>query len=108
MTREECVECIIGARDFMTVTLDAEKIADAAMELEAKLIENKIPYQIRFHCGGVQFRFDERRDVILHEGSYGREEYKWESYGFPEDYDDVTGWLTPEDIVARFHKNKED
>lgn len=42
-----------------------------------------------------------RADVVQHAGSYGAQANLLESMGFPEDMDDVTGYLHAEDILRQ-------
>lgn len=47
--------------------------------------------EIKFLQNGFLITFKGLKgDVILHDHSYGRERYQWESFQFPWDYDDVS------------------
>lgn len=74
----------------------------AKLELQTVLDLIKIPYKTPIpHCGGWVIKFPWcDGDFACHECSYGGPDGLWESYKFPWDEGDVTGYLTIQDIVA--------
>lgn len=46
-------------------------------------------------------------DFVCHSGSYGGNQGYWESYRFPEDGGDVTGWMNADAVIARMKKHWE-
>ena len=74
----------------------------AADEMEKLLIENNIQYTRRSLYEGWQFYINGTDgDIICHEGSYGGDDGLWESMGFDWDDEDVTGYLTAEEVIDR-------
>lgn len=66
-----------------------------------------IPHDVHTHFDGYVITFGEGRDVALHFGTYGHESALWESYGFKEDRGDITGYLTPKQVISRLLKDVE-
>lgn len=55
------------------------------------LFNGVIISDIKGMWNGYQVTFEDLPgDAILHDYSYGREDYAWETMGFPWDYDDVS------------------
>lgn len=57
--------------------------------------------------GGGYFRFPNvypQADIACHYGTYGVEVGLFESFRFPWDNDDVTGWLSPEDFIEKYEE----
>lgn len=88
------------------------KSFDEFFKLEAMLKQADIPfvYEPCAAMGGFQICYPEKGEgrrcsVILHNGSYGREEGLLEIMGLltpeEEQYDDVVGYLTADDVFER-------
>ena len=74
----------------------------AADEMEKLLIENGIKYTRQPLYEGWQFYIHGTYgDIICHKGSYGSDDGLWESMGFDWDDEDVTGYLTAEEVIDR-------
>ena len=77
----------------------------AADKMEELLIENNIQYTRRSLYEGWQFYIrGTDGDIICHKGSYGGDSGLWESMGFDWDEEDVTGYLTAQEVVSRLKK----
>ena len=83
-------------------------------KLEQLLVEADIPYERSRMFGGKQLQYPCSGDamvcsVILHKGSYGREEGLLEIMGLLTDEelecDDVVGYLTADDVFGRIKKH---
>lgn len=80
-----------------------------------KLVEffdnNNLPYEVDNLFDGYIFAFPSRSnrlwDVICHSGSYGHELGLLEAMGtiIDDDYGEVEGYLTADEIIKRFLKN---
>ena len=92
--------------NFDPVTLDLGRVralAQLVMRCTAYGVELA---QVRFFQHGWQVTFKGLDgDVILHDHSYGHEQYLWESYCFPWDYGDVSTHDT-EEMVNLLHALK--
>ena len=74
----------------------------AANEMESLLIENNIEYTRKPIYEGWQFYIrGTDGDIICHKYSYGGNDGLWESMGFDWDDEDVTGYLTAEEVINR-------
>ena len=74
----------------------------AADKMEKLLIENNIQYTRRSLYEGWQFYIHGTDgDIVCHGGSYGGKDGLWESMGFDWDEEDVTGYLTAQEVVSR-------
>ena len=67
-------------------------------------LSNKVEVIRRIH-DGLQVKFIDGSDVVIHWFSYGHEKGLLESYKMPQDCGDVTGYLTPEKVVERLKIN---
>ena len=48
-------------------------------------------HSVQFYMNGFRVTFENwEGDAILHDGSYGRNSYDWETIGFPWDGDDIS------------------
>ena len=78
----------------------------AADEMEQLLIENNIQYIRKHLYKGWQFYIEGTYgDIICHEGSYGGNDGLWESMGFDWDDEDVSGYLTAQEVISRLKEN---
>ena len=74
----------------------------AADKMEQLLIENNIKYRRKRCYEGWQFFIDGTDgDIICHNYSYGGYNGLWESMGFDWDEENVTGYLTAEEVINR-------
>ena len=74
----------------------------AANEMEQLLIENGINYISQRLYEGWQFYIHGTDgDIVCHNYSYGGYNGLWESMGFDWDDEDVTGYLTAEEVINR-------
>ena len=74
----------------------------AADEMEQLLIANNIKYtRERLYEGWQFFISNTDGDIVCHRGSYGGNNGLWESMGFVWDEEDVTGYLTAQEVVSR-------
>lgn len=78
----------------------------AADKMEKLLIENNIKYNRLQLFEGWQFYIYNTSgnisgDIICHGGSYGGDSGLWESMGFDWDDEDVTGYLTAQEVIDR-------
>lgn len=74
------------------------------------LTMRSVPFKVRSYKGGLQvYDPDFEWDVICHWGSYGHEDGLLEIMGRynRNEYDDVEGWLTAEDILARIDEEEQ-
>lgn len=73
-----------------------------ADEMENLLIKNNIEYTRKPIYEGWQFYIHGTDgDIICHDYSYGGKDGLWESMGFDWDEEDVTGYLTAQEVVSR-------
>lgn len=89
----------------MITSEEKQIIYTAINDMCKALKENKIEYVCKPtpYFFGAQFTFPNiEGDVICHDGSYGHELGLFESYHFPWDEGDVTGYLTIEDFIEKF------
>lgn len=78
----------------------------AADKMEELLIENNIQYTRRSLYEGWQFYIrGTDGDIICHGSSYGGKDGLWESMGFDWDDEDVTGYLTAQEVINRLKEN---
>lgn len=78
-------------------------IYDAAADnMEGLLIANNIKYTRKQCFEGWQFYIHGTDgDIICHDSSYGSDNGLWESMGFIWDGNDVTGYLTAQEVINR-------
>ena len=73
-----------------------------ADEMENLLTKNNIEYTRKPIYEGWQFYIrGTDGDIICHDYSYGGKDGLWESMGFDWDEEDVTGYLTAQEVVSR-------
>ena len=73
-----------------------------ADEMENLLTKNNIEYTRKPIYEGWQFYIHGTDgDIVCHRGSYGGYNGLWESMGFDWDEEDVTGYLTAQEVVSR-------
>lgn len=88
--------------------MDYKIYTEACVAMASVLTERGIEFSFRgdSYSGGGYFRFPKypSADVACHFGTYGAEQGLFESYCFPWDEGDVTGWLTPEDFVEKYEE----
>ena len=73
-----------------------------ADEMEVLLAKNSIKYTRKRLYKGWQFYIHGTNgDIVCHNHSYGGYNGLWESMGFDWDDEDVTGYLTAEEVVNR-------
>ena len=78
----------------------------AADKMEQLLIENNIKYRRKRCYEGWQFFIDGTDgDIVCHEMSYGGNDGLWESMGFDWDEEDVSGYLTAQEVINRLKEN---
>ena len=78
----------------------------AADKMEQLLIENNIKYRRKRCYEGWQFFIDGTDgDGVCHEMSYGGNDGLWESMGFDWDEEDVSGYLTAQEVINRLKEN---
>ena len=71
-------------------------------EMENLLTENNIEYTRKPIYEGWQFYIHGTDgDIVCHEMSYGGYNGLWESMGFDWDDEDVTGYLTAQEVISR-------
>ena len=71
-------------------------------EMENLLTKNNIEYTRKPIYGGWQFYIHGTDgDIVCHNYSYGGYNGLWESMGFDWDDEDVTGYLTAEEVINR-------
>ena len=78
-------------------------IYDAAADnMEGLLIANNIKYtRERLYEGWQFYIHGTDGDIVCHEMSYGGKDGLWESMGFDWDEEDVTGYLTAQEVIDR-------
>lgn len=73
-----------------------------ADEMENLLTKNNIEYTRKPIYEGWQFYIHGTDgDIVCHGGSYGGKDGLWESMGFDWDEEDVTGYLTAQEVINR-------
>ena len=73
-----------------------------ADHMEGLLIVNNIKYTRKRLYEGWQFYIHGTYgDIVCHGGSYGGKNGLWESMGFDWDDEDVTGYLTAQEVINR-------
>lgn len=75
---------------------------EAMKELVRLLGDNGIAFTVTTCYDGWQIQFDDGSDAICHSGSYGGKMGLWETMGMSGDGDDVTGYLTAQEVVDRY------
>ena len=88
-------------------TIWAKSTAELLLTLEKK----KIKYKLQRCCKGFSFIFPElpnEPDVAINEGTYGSDEGLFESWHFPDNNGDVTGWLTVEQVIEKVENAKKE
>ena len=73
-----------------------------ADHMECLLIVNNIKYTRERLYEGWQFYIEGTNgDIVCHGSSYGGKNGLWESMGFDWDEEDVTGYLTAQEVINR-------
>lgn len=119
LTEEEIAKIKEFGKVIVQMTNQLELVGDlinaptiwamSAANLLFALEEKKIKYELHRCCQGFGFVFPElpnEPDVAINEGTYGGDEGLFESWHFPDDNGDVTGWLTVEQVIEKVENAK--
>lgn len=77
--------------NYTQVELNVERVKSLSKLIRACKKEGVEINKVFFYQNGFTVTFKGMKgDAILHDGSYGKETYSWETMGMPWDYDDVS------------------